>query len=357
MRSPVRPPVFHSVALFSIRDVADVVQTGSPFNIAYKMRLQNFTLEQVEELLAQHAEDTGQAFANEIIERIYEQTNGHPFLVNRLAAILVDEIVTDRDVAIGPTDLSRALVQLVNERNDNFATLLRHANRLREPEIQILVGEPVRHNLNYEPVYQMAMYGIVRQAGDFCEIANPIYKKVLTENLRPPETDLQTEIVRNGLDWRQYLRDGKLQIGAVLRDFARFVERRGQTAFTLTASPREATEQFLLLAYIDLLVKTVGGEAFLEVPTGRGRMDIIVVRAGERHVIEMKIWRGIAELEAGQDQLARYLETEEVEEGHLVVFHARPQVYGKMNVQELIFDTTARGKVIYNYLVRLVSTD
>jgi hypothetical protein len=92
-----------------------------------------------------------------------------------------------------------SIVQLVGERNDNFATLLRHVNRLREPVMQILVGEPVRYNLNYEPVYQMEMYGIVRQVENYCEIANPIYKKVITENLRPPETDLQTETVRNGL--------------------------------------------------------------------------------------------------------------------------------------------------------------
>ncbi len=86
-------------------------------------------------------------------------------------------------------------------------------------------------------------------------------------------------------------------------------------------------------------------------------MDIIVVRSGERHVIEMKIWRGIAELEAGQEQLARYLDTEKVEQGHLVVFHARPQVYGKMNVQELVFDVDVKGKVIHNYLIRLALTD
>ena len=357
MRDASTNPIFHSVALFSIRDVADVVQTGSPFNIAYKMRLQTFTPEQIEELLAQHATETRQPFADEAVKRIYEQTNGHPFLVNRLAAILVDEIVTDRSMPIGLADLSRALPQLVGDRNDNFATLLRHTNRLREPVLQILVGEPIRYNLNYDPVYQMAMYGIVRQTDDYCEIANPIYKKVITENLRPRETDLQTEIVRNGLDWRQYLQEGKLQIEAVLRDFAQFVERRGQMAFALTEKPREATGQFLLLAYIDLLVKAVGGDAFLEVPTGRGRMDIIVVRAGERHVIEMKIWRGIAELEAGQEQLARYLDTERVEQGHLVVFHARPQVYGKMNVQELVFDVDVKEKVIHNYLIRLALTD
>jgi AAA+ ATPase superfamily predicted ATPase len=357
MRSPTRPPVFHSVALFSIRDVADVVQTGSPFNIAYKIQLQTFTPEQVAELLAQHTAETGQAFAHEVVERIYEQTGGHPFLVNRLAAILVDEIVTERSIAVSPADLSQALVQLVGERNDNFSTLLRHVNRLREPVMQILVGEPVRYNLNYEPVYQMEMYGIVRQVENFCEIANPIYKKVITENLRPPETDLQTETVRNGLDWRQYLRQDKLDIGAVLRDFARFVERRGQGAFNLTETHREATGQYLLMAYIDLLVKAVGGQTFLEVPTGRGRMDIIVVRGAERHVIEMKIWRGVAELEAGQEQLARYLGTEEVNEGHLVVFHARPQVYGKMNVQELVFDVQVEEKTIHNYLVRLAVDD
>ena len=113
------------------------------------------------------------------------------------------------------------------------------------------------------------------------------------------------------------------------------------------------------MAYIDLLVKAVGGEAFLEVPTGRGRMDIIVVRpeAGERHVIEMKIWRGPAELEAGQKQLARYLATEGVDEGHLVISNARPQVYGEIPDGDLTFDVEVEGKLIHNYIVRLAKQE
>ncbi len=68
MRNASTNPVFYSVVLFSIRDVADVVQTGSPFNIAYKIQLQTFSPGQVTELLAQHTAETGRAFANQVVD-------------------------------------------------------------------------------------------------------------------------------------------------------------------------------------------------------------------------------------------------------------------------------------------------
>lgn len=39
--------------------------------------------------------------------------------------------------------------------------------------------------------------------------------------------------------------------------------------------------------------------------------------------------------------------------GYYVVFHARPQVYGKLPAKALESTTVVKGKTIYVYLVRL----
>ena len=80
---------------------------------------------------------------------------------------------------------------------------------------------------------------------------------------------------------------------------------------------------------------------------------MIVVHQGQRYVIETKIWRGPVAYEAGLTQLATYLESEGQATGYYVLFHARPQVYGKLPYDQLEFTTQANGKTIHVFLVRL----
>ena len=94
---PQRPQRFpQSVILCGVRDVRDyriqstsenaLVAGGSAFNIrAESLRLGDFTLDDVQELLAQHTEETGQVFAENAQSKIWELTQGQPWLVNALA--------------------------------------------------------------------------------------------------------------------------------------------------------------------------------------------------------------------------------------------------------------------------------
>lgn len=74
----------------------DRSHSSSPFNIKdASLTLRNFTADEVRELYAQHAADTGQQFTREATDRAYELTEGQPWLVNALAREAVDELVPD----------------------------------------------------------------------------------------------------------------------------------------------------------------------------------------------------------------------------------------------------------------------
>ncbi len=58
---------------------------GSAFNIKEKsIRLNDFTLEQVKELYAQHTQATAQKFTHHALQHIFDLTRGQPWLVNAL---------------------------------------------------------------------------------------------------------------------------------------------------------------------------------------------------------------------------------------------------------------------------------
>jgi hypothetical protein len=190
-------------------------------------------------------------------------------------------------------------------------------------------------------VNTLHLHGIISETNSgYCQIANPIYERILLAAFRSRKSRLQADILVNGYDFRPHITGSKLQMKALLSRFGEFVERRGPEAFTVTPMPREATGQYLLMAYLDLVVRQVGGDLFTEVDSGEGRMALIVVHQGERYIVEAKIWHGKVEFD-------------------LVLFHARPRVYGKLTHKELEFTLSHIMPCGYNsmtmhvYLVRL----
>ncbi|MBV7329805.1 ATP-binding protein [Chloroflexi bacterium TSY] len=351
-----RPPhSLHSVILIGIQNIARLnLGRSSPFNIAYQQRLNGFTFDEVQEMMAQYTTDTRQVFEPDALSMLHEQTAGHPFLINRTAAILTEEIVPDQSRSLTTNDLRTALNQLVRETNYNFETIIRHASEYHDDVINILFGGRYKFNLNNSMVNDLYTQGVIGQDQyDNCQIANPIYSEVLLAAFRPVRVDYQATILVNGYDFRPHAVDGQLQMMVLLSRFRKFVERRGREAFKVTEMPQEATGQYLLMAYLDLIVRQLGGDLFTEVDSGEGRLDLIVVYQGHRYVIETKIWRGPVEFDNGLEQLAAYLTTEGEENGYYVVFHARPNVYGQLAHDELEFEINQDGKQILVYLVRL----
>ncbi len=350
---PPRP--IHSVILIGLQNIATLnLGRSSPFNIARQIQLPTFSLAQVQTLLDQYSVETGQTFAKGVIEEIHAITGGQPFLVNRLAAILTEEIATDRTRPIEPALLHLARDKLVRERNYNYETVVRHAKSYQEPTLRILFGAQLKFTLNTPMVHALSMYGIIKEDKQgFCEIANPIYKRILNDYFQPLESDLQAAILVNSYDLRLHVVGDELQMDQLLSRFRKFIERRGREAFKVTPMPQEATGQYLLTAYLDLLVRQVGGDLFTEVNSGSGRLDLIVVYHGHRYIIETKIWRGAALFDQGLEQREEYLATEGETVGYYVVFHARPQVYGKLTSDQLERIEPRERVKIYTYLVRL----
>ena len=91
-RTTTRVP--YSLGIVGVKSITqlDYDRSVSPFNIQDEFALPNFTSQQVQELLSQYTEEVGQIFAPEVIETLYKQTAGQPFLVNRFAQILTENM-------------------------------------------------------------------------------------------------------------------------------------------------------------------------------------------------------------------------------------------------------------------------
>ena len=350
------PRTLHSIVLLGLQNIARLnLGRSSPFNIAHQVRLPEFSLSQVADLLGQYSAETGQVFAPGVIEKWHEQTGGQPFLVNRLAVIVTEQIATDRTPAITPDNLEQAIQLFVRETNYNFETLTRHGREHSQEILAILFGEPYPFNLNDPLVNTLYMQGVVADNGEGnCRIANPIYAQVLLAALRPQTIGLQGELLTNSYDFRPHATASGLDMGTILTRFREFVERRGKEAFKISPTPQEATGQYLLMAYLEAITRRLGeGAVFSEVPSGDGRLDLIHVYRGARYIIETKIWRGPEKFDQGLEQLERYLRSEGQKVGYYVIFDARTTIYGKPRLEAPEFVRQKNDTRIQVYLVSL----
>ena len=353
-----RPRCPYSVGIVGVKNITQLNydRSISPFNIQDEFHLPNFTQGQVQELLEQYTDEVGQAFAPEVITAIHKQTAGQPFLVNRCAQILTEELDIPKNETITMANFSNAHRQLLRERNTNIDHLLTNIRRDRRFESLLMRITSYQRGLPFSPdndiMNELTIYGVIAEGADgMCEIANPIYQHRILQTFKPLFNGLEGEYFseENGDDFIDYLTpDGVIEIRALLDNFQNFIARVGFRILQVPETPQEYIGQHLLYTYLDHFVHVIGANMLLEVQTGRGRIDLLIVHNQRKYIVETKIWEGDRYYQAGKKQLAAYLKLEGVQKGYYVVFDHRNNPTPRVETE------TVRGLTIRSYIIPVV---
>ncbi|MDE0636590.1 MAG: AAA-like domain-containing protein [Candidatus Poribacteria bacterium] len=348
----------HSVGIVGVKSITQLNydHSISPFNIQDEFKLPNFTLEQVRELLSQYTNEVGQPFDATVIESIHKQTAGQPVLVNRFAQILTKEMDIPITEAITMEHFSKAHAQLLRERNTHTEHLVTNIRRDRRFEALLMkiasYDEGVAFNLDNEFISELTTYGVIGEGADgLCEIVNPIYQYRIMQTFKPAvnglEQDYLPEDTRAG--FQDYLTsDREIQMEALLDNFRDFIARAGFRILQVPETPQEYVGQHLLFAYLEQFVQIIGGTMYLEVQTGRGRMDILILYNQKKYIVETKIWGGEMRYESGKAQLATYVKLEAAAAGYYVVFDHRKEPEPRVETE------TLDGSMIRSYVILVI---
>jgi len=328
----------------------------SPFNIQDEFALPNFTSEQVRELLSQYTDEVGQAFALEVVESLHKQTAGQPFLVNRIAQILTEEMEIPLSETITLAHFEIAHKRVLHEQNvhiSHLTTNIRRDERFERMLMRIILKEQaVPFNLDNPIIGELFSYGVLVPDSDGnCRIQNPIYQYRIVRSFQPLFNGLEDEYFPEDTDagFLDYLTpDGKIDMQKLLANFRDFIARAGYRILEVPETPQEFVGQYLLFAYLDTFVRSCSGFMYVEVRTGRGQMDLIILHSGEKYIVETKIWGGKSLYQAGKSQLAAYLKSEGAKAGYYVVFDHRRKPEARVEVE--IID----GKTIVSYCIPVV---
>lgn len=351
---PNRPKGFpQSVGLIGLRDVRDYkvaaggsdrLNTSSPFNIKVEsLTLRNFNPQEVVELCSQHTEDTGQVFTPESWQRIYDLTQGQPWLVNAIARQMTEFIAEDPAITLTIEHVEQAK-EIIIQRQDTHLDSL--AERLRENRVKaiiepILAGQELPESSNDDRQYLVDLGLLKRDPAGGLVIANPIYREVLPRVLAQGPQDSLPIISPSWLT-----PSGELNTQALLKAFLEFWLQHGEPLLKSASYP-EIAPHLVLMAFLHRVING-GGTLEREYAIGRDRMDLCL-RYGEVILgIELKVWRNrkVDPITKGLEQLDGYLARLGQDYGWLVIFDRRDNALELEERLKTEIHTTLMGRKI-----------
>ena len=326
-------------------------RTSSPFNIHESIEIANFTTEQVRYLLTQYSGETGDCFPGDVMDFIADKTGGQPYLVNLVAKILTTDIkpYTDPRPMTLP-DAEAAYVKMLNMRGNTNLDSIRKRILSVEPRqrlMKILTRGNVRYNLNDPILEELITFGVLRDINGYCGISNPAYAHTIITTYMPSDNGSVEEYFPDG--YQQVITpDGFINLHTVIEQFQYFLPKVDPAFYFPNQTPVEIVPHYFLFSQLEALCVYTGGHVRAEVHQGHKQMDLVLFeKAGQKQVIECKIWRGPAYQQDGRNQLADYLTHEGLEEGCLVFFaHGKKASY-------TFNQTDTDGKRIYEYIIPL----
>ena len=167
----------YSVGLVGVRNIAQLsVEGTSPFNIADHVEIPPFTLKNIQDLYVQYTQETNQPFTEEAVQKIFEETAGQPWLVNRIASIVTTKVKPETIDHINIDDVNKGIDLLLEENNEHFENLLKKILLYKNTFEKVLNNE-VAYSPNDSSQQWLRQYGLLKNVNKKAVIANPVYLK------------------------------------------------------------------------------------------------------------------------------------------------------------------------------------
>ena len=163
-------------------------ETSPIKNVTEILYVPDFSPDETAELITTGLEEEGLAADSAIGYRIYEWTHGHPYLSQRMGALMLEIVEEGHPLAIELVDRAVERLQLGDVNLQHIINKLRADSEAKAKVGEILQpGSQVHFSRNDPILSQLEIIGVIRSEKGRCVIRNRIYDLVLTELLPPDE--------------------------------------------------------------------------------------------------------------------------------------------------------------------------
>ena len=320
-------PTFQSVILAGVYDIKnlklkirkeDEHQYNSPWNIAVPFDVDmSLSAKGIAGMLSEYKADHNLTFDEVFVgQMIRDYTAGYPFLVSRICQIIDAEQYTwDKEGVL------KAVNAILVERNTLFDNMIKKLDEY--PELKQILkgilfsGRVKSYNPDEKYVQIASMFNYISNKDGKIAIACRIMETRLY-NLFISEEENSSFFRQGQIDKSQFIKDGVIDMAHLMERFAVHMNQTYQMDHAGEFIEDDGRKVFL--TYLRPIINGIGSYHIEEQTRDHDRMDVVIDYLGKQYVIELKIWRGNAYNERGEEQLCRYLEYFDLQEGYLLSF-------------------------------------
>jgi hypothetical protein len=323
---------FHSVVLAGVHDVKSLKMKirpdsqqkyNSPWNIAADFKVDmNLYPHEIQTMLDDYVRERGVEMDTSAMSYgLFYYTSGYPFLVSRLCKMMDEEILPlKKEHSWTVEDLEWAVKRLLNETNTNFETQIKNLENhpeLYEAVYRVAIDNEIRLFNIHNPITNLAvMYGLFVAKEGRIAIHNRIYTELIVNYMIDKMHSTQLPMPMDlGAGYRN--EDRTLNMEAVLIGFQSFMKRE------YSGKDRKFLERHGRLVFLAFLKPIINGAGYdFKEPqiSEEKRLDVVITYYEHKYIAELKLWRGPKLHEKGLVQLTDYLESQQLEEGYLLIF-------------------------------------
>ena len=320
--------LLHGLALVGVRAVLGVEsKSGSPFNIQRSLHIDNLSFSEVKEMFDQYQEESNQRIEPDVIEKLYQKTQGQPGLIGWFGELLTEKYNHDLDKIVTMNLWNRVYLKACEiEHNNTVRNMISKAkNEYQSHVIKLFTTANVHFSFHYDWCNYMYMNGLIsyeiveKKDKEYhtCRFSSPFIQTCLYSALTGEieHTQKQSILALDPLDALDDISIGvTLNLPALLKRYKDYLIRlkekglnpwqnqpRRKRDFHLT----EAVGHFHLYHWLQMALG-IQSSISPEFPTGNGKVDLHIVYEGRKGIIEVKSFTNLKDAGVARKQAAAY---------------------------------------------------
>jgi hypothetical protein len=312
--------LLHGLALIGVRTVLGIENvTGSPFNVQRSLHIPNLTFEEVDGMFKWYEQESGQQIEQDVINRLYYETQGQPGLTCWLGELLTETYNEEPDKALTMKQFNYMFMWATQGLpNNNILNIISKAKQ--EPYKDVVLELFKTHNkfeFTYDDVHLNFLYmnGVIDIEHTlqqlYAKFPSPFVQKRLfnafSREIFPYLGKLHEPF--EALD--DIITEEHLNICNLLKRYERYLQENRD--WLLKDAPKradlriyEAVYHFNLYMYLHQFLRSRKGDVYPEFPTGNGKIELIIKYKNTVYGLEVKSFSNDTEYREALTQAARY---------------------------------------------------
>jgi hypothetical protein len=330
--------LLHGLALIGVRSVLGIENVkGSPFNVQRSLHIPNLTYLEVESMFKWYERESRQKVEQEVIDRLFDETQGQPGLVSWFGELLTEgfeQYVPDKTRPIHMRDFEYAYAAATQVLpNNNILNIISKAKQEQHKPFLLELfktTEKVPFKFDDPHINFLYMNGVIDKEETgverFVKFPCPFVQKRLFNYFSHELFSYMGQIFEPFVDMSDTITEAELNIKNLIRRYEKHLQKNRH--WMLKDAPRrsdlkiyEAVFHFNLYEY---LVRFFGSyktsRVWPEFPTGNGKVDILIQHGGLLYPLEVKSYKDEPAYQDALRQAARYGKSLGGDRIYLIVF-------------------------------------